>query len=160
MQNLNNREAVDLPVEFKFKNHEAVMSVLWTASVLKKNSKHIFSNHLASDAQFNILSLLRDSEDELSQNDLSRLLLVDKSNITGLIDRLERMKFIKRMKVDGDRRKYHIALTEEGKKVVDELDQMYMDKIHTVTKDFNEKEFQQLIDLTRKLRIGLTKISD
>jgi DNA-binding MarR family transcriptional regulator len=160
MQNLNNREAVELPVEFKFKNHEAVMSILWTASVLKKNSKHIFSNHLASDAQFNILSLLRDSEDQLSQNDLSRLLLVDKSNITGLIDRLEKMKLIERMKVDGDRRKYHIALTPKGKSVVDELDEMYMEKIHTVTKDFEDGEFEKLIDLTRKLRVGLTKIGD
>jgi len=160
MQNLNNREAVELPVGFKYKNHEAVMSVLWTASVLKKNSKHVFSNHLASDAQFNILSLLRDSDKALSQNDLSRLLLVDKSNITGLIDRLEKMELIKRLKVEGDRRKYHIGLTNEGRKIVDELDIMYMDKINTVTQDFTEEEFDMLIDLTRKLRVGLTKIGD
>lgn len=160
MQNLNNREAVNLPVEFKFRNHEAVMSILWTASVLKKNSKFIFADHLASDAQFNILSLLRDSPEDLSQNDLSRLLLVDKSNITGLIDRLEKMKFIKRMKVDGDRRKYHIHLTDAGRKVVEELDVMYMDKINTLTEDFTEEEFDQLIELTRKLRVGLTKIGD
>lgn len=160
MQNLNNREAVQLPVDFKFKNHEAVMSVLWTASVLKKNAKHVFSDHLASDAQFNILSLLRDTDEDLSQNDLSRLLLVDKSNITGLIDRLEKQGFIERLKVEGDRRKYHIGLTESGRKVVDELDEMYMEKIHMITKNFSEKECETLIDLTKKLRVGLTEIGD
>ncbi|GAB5466886.1 MAG: hypothetical protein Kapaf2KO_23220 [Candidatus Kapaibacteriales bacterium] len=160
MQNLNNREAVQLPVEFKFKNHEAVMSVLWTASVLKKNAKNVFSNYLASDAQFNILSLLRDTDKDLSQNDLSRLLLVDKSNITGLIDRLEKQGLIERLKVEGDRRKYHIGLTDSGRKVVHELDEMYMEKIHLITKNFSEKECQALIDLTKKLRVGLTEIGD
>jgi len=49
------------------------------------------------------------------QNELSRALLLDKSAITGLIDRLEGKGLVARRRTVADRRAMNIYLMEEGK---------------------------------------------
>jgi len=49
-----------------------------------------------------------------SSADLSRKLYVTPSNITGIIDRLEKKRLVKRIQKTGDRRVALITLTEEG----------------------------------------------
>lgn len=49
-----------------------------------------------------------------SSVDLSRRLYVTPSNITGIIDRLEKKGFVSRVKKEGDRRVSLITLTESG----------------------------------------------
>jgi len=49
-----------------------------------------------------------------SSADLSRMLYVTPSNITGIIDRLERKGLVERIKKEGDRRVALITLTKEG----------------------------------------------
>lgn len=50
----------------------------------------------------------------LSSADLSRKLFVTPSNITGVIDRLEKKGLVERMRKEGDRRVSLITLTETG----------------------------------------------
>lgn len=47
--------------------------------------------------------------------ELSRSLVLDKSAVTGLVDRLESKKLVKRKSVPSDRRAMQIFLTEEGR---------------------------------------------
>jgi DNA-binding MarR family transcriptional regulator len=61
----------------------------------------------------------------LSSADLSRKLYVTPSNITGVIDRLERKGLVERVRKEGDRRIALITLTEKG----DELSQSLPDPI-------------------------------
>jgi DNA-binding MarR family transcriptional regulator len=50
----------------------------------------------------------------MSSADLSRMLYVTPSNITGIIDRLEKKDLVERIKKQGDRRVALITLTESG----------------------------------------------
>ncbi len=59
------KASVDLPIEFASREHEALMSIWWTSLLLKKVSGKFFQPELASEAQFNILVLLNDSNEEL-----------------------------------------------------------------------------------------------
>jgi DNA-binding MarR family transcriptional regulator len=61
----------------------------------------------------------------LSSADLSRKLFVTPSNITGIIDRLEKKQLVERVKKVGDRRVALITLTDEGL----EISQMLPDPI-------------------------------
>lgn len=148
---------VDLPIEFEDRAHEALMNVWWTSLMLKKLSSKIFQPELASEAQFNVLVLLKDAKRQMTQNDLSRKLLVDKSNITGLLDRLEKQGLITRTNVEGDRRSYHIELTKEGRRVVNKLDRRYLEAVQSVMDELSSGEHELLVSLTRKIRIGLMK---
>ncbi len=51
----------------------------------------------------------------MSSADLSRLMYVTPSNMTGIIDRLEKKDLIERMRKEGDRRVTLILLTDAGK---------------------------------------------
>ncbi len=152
------KSSADLPVEFKTQAHEALMSVWWTAIKLKKASRRLFKGRLSSEAQFNVLMLLKDDSEPPTQNDLSRRLLVDKSNITGLLDRLEKQGLIKRTPVASDRRSYHVELTKRGRTLVLELDEMYIRKVREVMQELSEAEAAELIRLTHKVRQGLAQI--
>lgn len=149
------KDIVELPIEFESKQHEALMNVWWTATILRKVSTRFFHDYLSSDAQFNILVLLKDSKTPLTQNDLSKKLLVDKSNITGLLDRLQKQNLIQRLPVEGDRRSYHIRLTKEGSKLINRLDTLYTEKVQSIMSHLSERDCNDLIRISKKIRTGL-----
>lgn len=152
---MQEKDIIELPIEFESKAHEALMNVWWTATILRKVSTRFFHEFLSSDAQFNILVLLKDSKDPLTQNDLSKKLLVDKSNITGLLDRLQKQGLIQRLPVEGDRRSYHIRLTKEGNKLINKLDTLYTEKVRRITSQLTERDCNDLIRVSKKIRTGL-----
>jgi DNA-binding MarR family transcriptional regulator len=82
---------------------------------------------------------------------------VDKSNITGLLDRLEKQGLLVRTNVEGDRRSYHIELTREGKRVVNKLDRRYTSAVESVMNELSQEEHEVLINLTKKVRAGILK---
>lgn len=148
-------EPTALPMTFEKKVNEALMSVWWTSMMLKKSSARFFQSYPVSDAQFNVLVLLKYSKEALTQNDLSKKLLVDKSNTTGLIDRMEKSGFIKRESVSEDRRSYHIKLTKKGDDLMSKLDKEYEARVRQIMSALSEKEHDDLIRLMKKLRTGI-----
>ncbi len=68
--------------------------------------------------QYGILLLLREKEG-LSQKEIGDVLFKDKPNISRMLDVLERKRLILRQSTD--RRKYAVSLTEEGKRLAEEI---------------------------------------
>jgi MarR family transcriptional regulator, organic hydroperoxide resistance regulator len=64
--------------------------------------------------QCDVLTTLTEREG-ISQQELAQRLYVTKGNISGLLDRLERLGLVERRATPGDRRQYAIALTETGR---------------------------------------------
>lgn len=88
-----------------------------TANTLLRESRRLFRPYGLSEAQFNVLNVLAHKEGDLSQSELSKILVVDRSNVTGLLDRMEKTGWVLRQAAAGDRRKYHVQLTAEGRKL-------------------------------------------
>jgi DNA-binding MarR family transcriptional regulator len=92
----------------------------------------------------------------LSSADLSRRLYVTPSNITGIIDRLEKKGLVERIRKQGDRRIALITLTKEGaelskslpdpveKKLISELSDLEPDHVHML--DLAMNKILNLID--------------
>jgi DNA-binding MarR family transcriptional regulator len=149
---------LDLPMEFEDRAHEALMSVWWTAMLLKRASRATFRSEVPSEAEFNMLMALKYCRVPLTQNDLSRRLLVDKANVTGLVNRLERSGLIRRNEVPGDRRRYHITLTGKGRRLIDRVDRRYFDAVAAIMSGLTPREHAELVSLTRKMRAGLAEL--
>jgi len=66
--------------------------------------------------QFDVLAELENADRPLTMTELSQNLVVSNGNITGVIDRLERDKFLSRIRSKKDRRVQHIELTNQGRK--------------------------------------------
>ncbi|MEN8006206.1 MAG: MarR family transcriptional regulator [Candidatus Krumholzibacteriota bacterium] len=145
----------DIPLTFENVPHEALMNILWTGTLLKRTARTFFREAPLTEAEFNLLMVLHHSSDSLSQKDLSERLLVDKSNITGLIDRLQKSGYIMRNPVPNDRRRYDITLTEAGRKLITRADPVYHRLVDQVMDGLSERECRTLVSLTRKVRQGL-----
>ena len=90
--------------------HEALLNIYSTASLMKKRANAFFAAYGLTDVQFNLLSLLhRESPDEpgeegLSQAQISERMLVNRANITSLVDRMEKAGLVRRTAHRNDRR--------------------------------------------------------
>jgi DNA-binding MarR family transcriptional regulator len=94
--------------------YRALIELLYTADTLWNASRVFFERWDLSPSQFNVLNLLRLNPAGLSQTDLSRQLIMHRSNATGLLDRLERRGLVARRDVAADRRAYNVVLTPAG----------------------------------------------
>jgi DNA-binding MarR family transcriptional regulator len=71
--------------------------------------------------QFDVLSELERAGEPMTMSGLSRELMVSNGNVTGVIDRLEKMEFVKRVRAEHDRRVQYIELTAKGSKAFDQM---------------------------------------
>ena len=94
--------------------YRALIELLRTADAVWDASRVFFARWDLSPSQFNVLNLLRLNGAGLSQTDLSRELLTHRSNVTGLVDRLEKRGLVARRDATGDRRAYSVVLTAAG----------------------------------------------
>ena len=74
------------------------------------------AEHDLSLTQARLLGVLRDRTPTM--NELARLLGLDKSSVTGLVDRAERRGLVTRTPSAGDRRAVLAGLTDEGRSLV------------------------------------------
>ena len=95
--------------------------LLRTAETLWNASRIFFARWELSPSQFNVLNLLYDQPGGCSQIELSRQLIMHRSNVTGLVDRLESRRLLKRKDNANDRRAFNVLLTPEGRKLIRQI---------------------------------------
>lgn len=81
------------------------------------------TEHSLSLVQTRLLGILRDREPTM--NELARLLELDKSSVTGLIDRAERRGLVERIASLADRRAVLVRLTDEGRSLVAQVSTLF-----------------------------------
>lgn len=91
--------------------------------------------------QAGILFLLK-AEDGQAMSQLSRLLLLDNSTVTGLIDRLEKSGFVLRKADPKDRRIFLIHITGQGIKEVDKAKPVINKVNEEIRTDFSMEEME------------------
>jgi len=116
--------------------YEALLQVLRTADTLWNSSRRFFARWDLSPSQFNVLNLLRNKPEGLSQIELGRLLIMHRSNVTGLVDRLERRGLAQRKDAAWDRRVYRIVLTAGGRKLLEQILPQYYEAAEKVWDGF------------------------
>ena len=93
----------------------------------------------------------------MTQVEISEIFLVNRSNITGLVDRLEKAGFVNRSSDPKDRRINRIKLKEKAKKVLRDLQQPYIKLMTDICKPLNKDEMKTLQFLLGKIEKQLNK---
>jgi DNA-binding MarR family transcriptional regulator len=101
--------------------YQALLQLLRTADTIWNASRGFFAPWNLSPSQFNVLNLLRDAPEGRTQIELGRLLLTHRSNVTGLVDRLEERGWVRRLDDEQDRRAFRVVLTSAGQKLLEEI---------------------------------------
>ena len=102
-------------------SYRVLMELLRTANTVWDASRAFFERWDLGPSQFNVLNLLRLHPAGLSQTELSRELIMHRSNVTGLLDRLERRGLVARRDVAADRRAYNVVLTPAGVRLLRDI---------------------------------------
>jgi MarR family transcriptional regulator, 2-MHQ and catechol-resistance regulon repressor len=146
---------------FDYPPHEALLSIYYTASRARKKAGEFFRMYGLTDVQFNVLSLLKHQSGEsggLTQVELSRMMLVNRANITTLIDRMEKANLVARKPVPDDRRYNIVHLTDYGQEMHGKVAGVYRDKITEIMHVIDDTEKQQLVNMLEKIRLNLDKV--
>lgn len=136
--------------------YELVAAVLATADAFLRESQRLFRPYGLSGAQYNLLNVVAEAPEGLSQRELSDRLVVDRSNITGLIDRMEAAGWVQRRDYPGDRRAYRVQLTPAGRALWQEVTPIYLDVVDQVTRGVSARRQSELVTALRQLEQAAT----
>lgn len=93
-------------------------------------------------------------DEGIPSHELAKELNCNASNMTGLIDRMEQNKWVYRVHCKDDRRVWLIKLTEEGKRLKEELIPKHQKNIEERMRALNQEELITLKSLLNKLMKG------
>ena len=95
---------------------------------------------------------------ELCQRDLAKLLLLDRANTGRVLNKLEKMKYIKRsVDTRNNRLVKKVIITENGIKELDIINNKIMDKYLAIASKIPQEEFDSVKQSLRNLRLNLEK---
>lgn len=135
-----------------------VFSILRTHSYLSPLCDAALRGRHITGAQFNAMLLLRSAgKAGLKMGELGERLVVTKSNVTGLIDRMERQGLAERAGAS-DRRATVVRLTKAGRALLDRAAPRHAEQLSELTACLSAGEKRTLIRLHSKLRRELRQL--
>jgi DNA-binding MarR family transcriptional regulator len=141
------------------RRYEALLQLLRTSETIWNASRLFFARWELSPSQFNILNLLGGHADGLTQTALSQALITHRSNVTGLVDRLEKRGLLVRKAVPGDRRAYSVQLTKAGAQLVAEILPEYYARAEAAFEAIPLKDLPQLNRQLAEIDTTVTRIA-
>ena len=103
-----------------------------------------------SSAQLNCLLSLHENG-PLPPSQISRIMMVNSSTITGIIDRLEQKGLVKRMRISTDRRIITVDLTKNGKVLAENAPPPIQHKLFDGLSRLPEKDIKKIAESLLKL---------
>lgn len=100
--------------------------------------------------QLSALTMIESEQTTLG--DVARRLMVTPAVVTGLIDRLERRGYVRRINSTDDRRRVLLALTDEGKNAAESVSKQLREEMSAALSSFSPRELEQLDEVLARLR--------
>ena len=150
------KEELRLKKGFATVEHEALLNIYYTSTCVKKRAIEFLKQFSLTDVQLNLMMLLhhQGGADGLTQAQLSEMMLVNRANITSLIDRMERDKMVRRT-IGEDRRYNIVRLTGKGKKLLGKVEPLYAKEVKRIMSAVSAVEKKQIIKMLEKVRKNL-----
>lgn len=125
--------------------------------VLKERLAPLFAAHGLQRGEFDVLATLRraGAPYALTPTDLYETAMVSSGGMTARIDRLEKMGLVERRPHPTDRRGTLVALTGEGRGLLDKILPLHIDNERSLLASLDAGEQQALSGLLAKLLAGL-----
>jgi DNA-binding MarR family transcriptional regulator len=121
--------------------------------------ENLFADRGFSFIHYAILTYVRDGI-AVNPKDICVLYRHDSGALTRVIDHLEERGLLERVRRGNDRRKVELELTDEGRKTVESLIPLVVDKLNLALADFSRDEVTEFKRLLVKLNTRLTATLD
>ncbi len=149
------KNELNLNAPFTLKSHESLLNIYFTATGIRKQGTEFLTRFDLTAVQLNLMMMLGHQTDDsggLSQARLSEMMLVNRANVTSLIDRMEKTDFVVRTAADGDRRYNIIKLTRKGKTLLKKVEPLYGKEVQRIMSPLNDAEQKKLVSMLERVR--------
>ena len=106
-----------------------------------------------------VLDYLKD-HDGSSQKDIARACFIEAGSLTTILNGMEEKGLIERRTLNGNRRSYHIFMTDEGKKKQQMIDEAFAAIEEKAVYDISDEEYSQFMSVYQKLYNNLLNMKD
>jgi DNA-binding MarR family transcriptional regulator len=117
--------------------------------LLRDRLAHLGAEHGLSPIQVRLLGILRDRQPAM--NELARYLDLEKSSLSGLVDRAEKRGLVERVPSSEDRRAASIRLSAQGRKLARTLTERAATLVLGLCKPLSPAERKQLSGLAARI---------
>jgi DNA-binding MarR family transcriptional regulator len=150
-------DELGFPYPIEARAHEAVLSIFVTASLLGKEADRVLQAFGLTQAQFDILMLLRyqTADGSADQTSLGKMLVVNRSNVTALVDRMERDGLVTRTGDPADRRVKRVRMTPAAARLLERAEQAYSARTREVVAGLTPAKLATLCRLLQTVRTAL-----
>ena len=119
--------------------------------VINSNIGKDFKEKGLTSAQFSVLDVLY-SKGEMTISSLIEKVLSTSGNMTVILKNMERNGWLRRKISTIDRRAYVVGLTEEGKKLFEDILPVHIQEIENVYSVLTDEEKKELIRILKKFK--------
>ena len=140
--------------------HEAALyNIARTFTLFNRSFARCYGRFGLTPAKLNVLMLVKHlgPEQGLPQREIARRLIISGSDVTGLIDRLEKAGLLTRKVTSKDRRVKLVTISSKGSALLDKLWPVHMEQVEQLMSPLPKRQQQKLIHLLTKLRLPLQK---
>ena len=142
--------------KFDWPSVRVLLNFVYAYDVLMVHFTKLMSAYGLSPAVFNVLMILsRNSDKKFKQHDISKLLLVSRANVTGLVNALVRKGLAKREADRSDRRAWLVKITQKGKALLETYLPQHYAEAHRILSGFKPSEKNEMDRLLCKLKNGI-----
>ena len=144
------------------KKDDRLIYLIFTAQQkLRTYMKNVLmkENVRVTTAQAGILFLLKQKSGQ-SMSELSQVLSIDNSTLTGLIDRLERSGFVRRNSNPGDRRALNIDITDTGLRELEKAKAVIRRINEEIKAGFSEQEMESFKKVLQHFTLKFNKSTE
>ena len=127
---------------------EVTLTVQRTADSFQRRVVEVLKPFGISGTQYNVLRILRGAgKDGLPCGAIAERMVTRDPDITRLLDRLDKMGFIRRERGQRDRRVVTTTITDAGLKLLKQLDKPVQDLGVALVRNLTKAQMQQLVEL-------------
>ena len=128
---------------------DLVDSLVQSSFLVQGILRRVAAAHDLSVVQMRLLGILRDREPGILA--LARYLELDKSSVTGLVDRAERRDLVERVADPDDGRAVRVRLTKAGRTLAAQGTGEVGDELRAVTADLSDPQRRQIAALLTRV---------
>ena len=156
----NRLERLDGHPTFNRPSCELALNIVFTYDLLDDVLSRPFQGDSISLSAFNLMSVLDHQENHSAPlNEIGRLLLVTRANVTGLVDSLVKRGMVERVPHPSDRRIILAHLLPLGREYMAQRKPVHLRILKQISQDFTAEEKGQLKSLLVRLRDGIRRVS-
>lgn len=144
----------EIKSKFRDDYHKLVVNIHLTSARIGEQMEDEMKNYGITMTQYNVLRILRGQNQKAVNIGLIKDRMIERnSDVSRIIDRLVKKKLIERTENKFDRRQKDVRISNEGLKVLAEMDE-FENMIKVKIGHLSKEEVQTLNDLLDKTRSG------